>query len=304
MIIDCHGHLASTRVLPEVFFHGWARNVGRKLQLGEDSEGRVQDLLLSGMQDDVCDALASEMTEAGIAKTVLLIIDFGVVFPEAQFDIELVHEMHRPLARKPDRWSVFSGVDPRRGKLGLDLFEKAVRDWGFAGLKVYPPCGYSPSDASLFPFYEVCRAYRVPVLTHVGPTSEALSFAHTTPMDVDEAARRFPDVDFILAHAALRWDADARLLAEYRSNVYLDTSGFQDGLANGEFAAALSAHIRHGLSHKLLFGIDWPIHRLFGTQRRWVESFQDVCTAIRVPAADRERILWGNCAELLAKRGR
>lgn len=303
MIIDCHGHLASEKVLPPPFFEGWAKNAARKL--GDDgiAADRVQELLLATLDDEDCSQLLAEMEEAAIDRTVLLVIDFAFAFPDLGFDIEAVHNLHRRAADRSGRLITFSGVDPRRGKSGVDLLETAIRDWHFRGFKIYPPCGFSPSDPALFPFYEVCRKYRVPVLTHIGPTSEALSFAHTTPMDVDGAAKNFPEVNFILAHAGLRWRTEAALLAEYRSNVYLDMSGFQDGLSNGRFRECLAAHLRDGLSHKLLFGIDWPIHRLFGSQKRWVEAFKGTCASIDMSAEDLERVMWRNFSSILEQKG-
>lgn len=302
MIIDSHGHVASTRVLPREFFKGWAENLQRKLGMDDVPVERVESMLLDMLRDESCDELLDEMDEAGIDKVLLLIIDFAFVFPEAQFDLEEVHRIHRQLLEKSDRFLVFSGVDPRRGQEGVDFFEKAIRDWGFHGLKIYPPCGYSPSDPALFPFYEVCRKYRVPVLTHVGPTSERLSFRHSQPMDIDEAARLYPEVDFILAHAGVMLHQDASLVAEYRSNVYLDMSGFQGGLQNGHFRNCLRWHLERGLIHKLLFGIDWPIHRFFGSQRKWLEAFQAVCQECGVSPAQIERLQWKNFQQLLDKK--
>ena len=302
MIIDCHGHYASTKVLPEEFFQGWAENLQSKLGMDDLSVERVQGMLLDMLGDENCDELVEEMDEAGIDKVVLLIIDFFFVFPELRIDIEEIHRMHKNLLARSDRFLVFSGIDPRRGKAGVDFFEMTIRDWGFHGFKIYPPCGYTPSDPALFPFYEVCQKYKVPVLTHVGPTSERLSFRHSMPMDIDQAAQLFPGVDFILAHAGVMWHKEAALLAEYRSNVYLDLSGFQGGLENNHFQNCLQWHLDRGLIHKLLFGIDWPIHRLLGSQRKWVDEFRRICSGFHLSPDEMDCLLFKNIQHILDKK--
>lgn len=302
MIFDCHAHVASTSVLPPRFFEGWAENVTRLLELPDGDLGATNELLLSAVRDDHCDALVQQMDQAGIDRAILLVIDFAFAFSELEVDIVELHRRHATIAGKTQRFEVFAGVDPRRGTAGVALLETALRDWGFSGFKIYPPCGFSPADAQLEPYFEVCRDYGVPVLTHTGPTSSALGFETATPLQVDRPAVRFPTVNFILAHAGTMWHADAALLAQYRPNVYLDLSGFQSELANGHFAAKFRWLLERGLHHKLLFGTDWPIHRLFGTQQHWVTSFLELCRTLSVPQELEQAMLSGNCQRLLARR--
>lgn len=277
MIIDCHAHIASQRVLPPSFFDGWAKTVKSNLpmQLDAAQESRIDDLLRELNEDPTCTKLLEEMDLAGIDRAVLLVIDFGLVFKNLALTIEELHLEHKKLLDRSDRFIAFAGVDPRRGREGLDLFERAVREWGFRGLKVYAPCGFSPSDRRLFPFYEICQELRLPVLTHVGPTSSALSFKRSQPLGVDDAARSFPGVNFILGHAGVMHYRQAGLLAEYRPNVYLDLSGFQAEMNKGTFRHILRWHVARGLTRKLLFGTDWPIYRFWGTQSKWVGELRE-----------------------------
>ena len=96
-------------------------------------------------QDPGCDKLVAQMDQAGIAKTVLLIVDFGFAYPEQLDRLDDIYALHRDIMqRHPGRFIVFAGVDPRRGKAGVDILERALRDFGFRGFKIYPPCGYAP----------------------------------------------------------------------------------------------------------------------------------------------------------------
>jgi hypothetical protein len=215
------------------------------------------------------------MDSAGIDLSVSLIIDFGIAFSDQFSPLEDVIRIHRKMAEKhPGRFLLFVGIDPRRGREGVELFERSIVEWGIRGLKLYPPCGYSPSSESLFPYYDLCAQHEIPVLTHIGPTTPRLSFRHTNPASVDQAAFRFPGVNFILGHAATVHRDEAALLAEFRPNIYLDVSGFQVEHRRGHWHETLAFHKEHGLLRKLLFGTDWPIHRQYGSQKKWVDVIQ------------------------------
>jgi uncharacterized protein len=175
------------------------------------------------------------------------------------------------LLRHPDRFEVFGGVDPRWGKDGLALFERSLAEFRFSGFKVYPPCGFSPSDPSLFPFYELCAHYHVPVLLHTGPTSPVLDFSISSPFLIDEAARLFPTVNFILAHGAVSFVEECVMLCRFRPNVYLDISGYEATLGYDPSASAVKHVLSLGITHKVLFGTDFPVFRLQGEQKDFLE---------------------------------
>lgn len=279
MTIDCHTHIASARVIPAPFVKGMSDNIyANAVVMQENIKAENINMLLGRLMsfDEDCDKLLAEMDKAGIEKSVLLIVDFGITFPDEAEDLETLYVLHkRILDRYPGRFEVFAGIDPRRKTGGLELFEKSVRDWGFKGLKLYPPCGYSPSDERLYPYYEICAAYGIPVLLHTGPTSPSMSFAFSAPELINDAAHQFPTVNFILAHAAFMMHEQAAILAEYRPNIYLDVSGFTNALRMERFETILSEHKKRGIIHKILFGTDWPIHKLSGSQQTLVELFRN-----------------------------
>lgn len=273
MILDCHSHLASLQTLPAPFFEGWGENIRRLLppDMPERHRARIAERYRLDRPDPRGDRHVAEMDAAGIGAAVSLVVDYGFAFPEHFPPLEEVFALHHGMAeRHPGRFVNFAGIDPRRGRAGVELFERSLRDWGFGGLKLYPPCGYSPSDAALDPYYDLCTQYNVPVLTHTGPTTPKLSFQHTRPTDVEAAAHRFPAVNFILAHGAVVHQEDAALLAEYRPNVYVDTAGFQVAIKRGEWDATLLMYKRRGILRKLLFGSDWPIHAEHGPLSGWM----------------------------------
>ena len=292
--------------MPREFFNGWSRTIKSNLpfSLAPAQEQRIDELLLELNEDPDCFSLLREMDVAGIDQAVLLVIDFGLAYKNLELTIEEIHLAHKKLLDQSDRFLAFSNVDPRRGREGLDLFEKAVREWGFSGMKLYPPCGYSPDDRGLFPYYEICRELHLPVLTHVGPTTATLSFRHTQPQNVDGAAFHFPEVNFILGHAAVTHYPDAALLAHYRPNIFLDLSGFQTAINRNEFKNIINLHLNRGLGRKLLFGTDWPIHRFWGSQRDWVERIASLESESALPKEEMGNILGNNLLGLLPQAER
>ena len=305
-IVDCHCHIASEEHTPMSFVEGSVANMVAAVsaQGVPVTARKLTALFMSKMQDPLCDALVAEMDDASISKTILLVPDFTYALKDCRLTIEESYHKHRDVLRRhAGRFEVFGGIDPRWGKDALELFERSLVDFGFRGLKLYPPCGYSPSDRSLFPYYELCAYHHVPVLLHMGPTSPVLDFTFASPFLLDEAARLFPSVNFILAHGAVSFVEECIMMCRFRPNVYLDISGFQATLGYDPAAAAVKKVVSVGINHKVMFGTDFPVFRLQGTQKDFVEAV----TAEGGPLADlneREKslVLHQNIARLLETR--
>src|SRR5579863_9841502 len=75
MILDCHCHIASHRIMPPAFFSGWSRTIRSSLPLAPASEEdkRIDELLHELNDDPDCVSMLREMNEAGIEKAILLV---------------------------------------------------------------------------------------------------------------------------------------------------------------------------------------------------------------------------------------
>jgi predicted TIM-barrel fold metal-dependent hydrolase len=269
-IIDAHCHVASSDYTPLAFIEGVVDNSLATLSAQglQVERQKLLDLYLARMNDPHCDQLVAEMAEANIKQAILLLPDLTYALRNSPLTIEEMFERHREiLEKRPGTFFVFAGVDPRWGADGISLFERAVTRYGFHGLKLYPPCGYSASDRSLYPFYEICAQHRLPVVTHIGGTSSALGFGLTRPIFVDQPALDFPSVSFILAHGGNAYVEESVMLCAFRPNVYLDVSGFQT-----RPIASLDQLFSAGINHKIIFGSDWPVFRLQGNQKSFIEN--------------------------------
>lgn len=305
-VIDAHCHAPSTRFLPRSLIEASVRNVTAPLAAAglPHRESAILDSFLARLQDHQCDEFVAEMDAAGVDQAVLLLPDFTFALKDLEIDIaEMIRQHADILERHPGRFFYLCGVDPRWGREGVDLFERAVTRQGCSGLKLYPPCGYSPSDRSLYPYYEICRQHRLPVLLHTGPTAPLLTFAWSDPALIDEAAREFSDVAFILAHGGVNNVEAACLMAAYRPNVYVDFSGYPASIDSHGVAGGLRQLFNRRLNHKIIFGTDWPIFKLQGPYEDLVATVTaDDGVIDELNAHEASLVLSGTIRRLLGQR--
>jgi uncharacterized protein len=305
-VIDGHAHVASMHFVPPAFVAGAASNIAAAGTIGpvaSPSAAQIRMLLEMQYADHDADDMVRAMDVAGVARTVLLLPDFTHTLPGDLTIEEMALRHHRIRQRHPGRFYVFQGIDPRAGNTAAAFFESTIVNYGFEGLKLYPPCGYSPSDPRLFPFYEICREHGLPVLLHTGPTSPVLDFEFAQPALIDRAARLFPDVNFILAHGGVNNTEESALLCAYRPNVYLDFAGFPSALQPQGWKRHLAGLFSIGINHKIIFGTDWPLSGL-------TMSLNDCINELLVgdgplatlPDVEIEAIMGGNIERLIPQR--
>ena len=299
-IIDMHAHVADRDLLHDHFLLGMketlreraVREYGIELQ-----PGLVDRLARRRLSDPDCDQLLAEMAAARISRTVLLIADFGFGHDDGELTLQRFYERHHAILRAhPDRFIVFGGADPRRGAPGLALFERGLCELGFAGLKLYPPCGYEIDDAALSPYYELCAARAVPVLVHTVPSLSAMPGDRCYPSSIDHAATRFPRVRFVLGHAAYQsFETNVDLAVRHR-NIYLETSGFQRVVERPDEFRELTRALFDRVPDQVVFGTDWPVFNIKGTQADWVRCFDDLDV---LDASQRARLFHRNAEAAL-----
>lgn len=301
-IIDGHVNLASVNYIPRRFIEDTASNMHHRVSaMGQKvSKAGITSMMLSQYQDHEAETLVSEMDSCGIAKAALLAPDFSHVAECAVPYEQVIVKHHEISQRYPGRFILFAGADPRSGQGGVDLFEKAVNEYGCVGLKLYPPAGYSPSDASLYPYYEICARRGLPVLSHTGPGWHSLDFRLGHPMHIDQASRDFPQVNFVLGHGGVSYVDDSSYLCMYRENVYMDISGFPAVNSPDGWQAHLNRLFHTGINHKIVFGTSWPASRMSISLKNMIAEFRDGHAVFDgVPVNQQRMILSENIRRLL-----
>ena len=159
------------------------------------------------------------------------------------------------------------GINPlKAGAKEIAATDAALSEGVFKGLKIY--LGYYPifpSDKVYEPFYKLAQKHSVPVFFHTGDTFGAnrfVKFAH--PLNIDEVAVNFPDINLVLCHFGNPWCIDAAELVYKNPNVYADLSGFNIGhFKVKQESKFLFKRIETALEYcgynKLLYGTDWPL---------------------------------------------
>jgi predicted TIM-barrel fold metal-dependent hydrolase len=304
-IVDAQVNLATELAIPQAFLDDQAENAHHRMASHgyRMSRDKVYQRVMALYQDPDADSLVAEMDAAGVDQAILLAPDFTYAAKCALSPPELAALHDRVRRRHPGRFEVFWGVDPRAGADGVALFERCVTEFGFAGLKLYPPCGYSPSDRRLYPYFEICAQRGLPVLSHTGPGWGPLDFTQGPPLLLDNAARDFPAVNFILGHGGVTHVEEAAYLCWHRPNVYLDISQFHSVLSADGWQTHLNRLFRQGIDHKILFGTCWPAFRMAASLDQLVTEFTTGDTVFRdVKNSARRRIMGGNVLRLLGGR--
>jgi predicted TIM-barrel fold metal-dependent hydrolase len=134
-------------------------------------------------------------------------------------------------------------------------FARYVDELGMRLLKLMPSYGFFRlGDSRLWRVYEHAEARRIPVLIHVGSSVfPGTRQRFCDPDDVQDVAREFPELPFVLAHAGRGyWYEQCQFLAEHEPNVYLDLTG----LPPARLLDLLPRLER--IADKTVFGTDWP----------------------------------------------
>ena len=84
----------------------------------------------------------------------------------------------------------------------LPLIERHLKRQNCVGIKLYPGyCHYYVGDEMFAPLYELAGFFQKPVAIHTGETAGQLGrLKYSHPLTVDDAASRFPHVQFVLCH--------------------------------------------------------------------------------------------------------
>src|SRR5690606_916940 len=170
------------------------------------------------------------------------------------------------------------------------LLRRYLEEGPVYGLKLYPSYQYFyPNERRVYPLYELCAEYGIPVLLHVGTSVlPGTRLKYCDPIHLDDVAVDFPEVPIVMAHGGRGWwyDACATLAVRHR-NVYIDVTGLVPSKLLEHFPGL------ERLADKVVFGSDWPaMPRSPGENAAAIER-------LGLSEAALEKILFRNAARLL-----
>jgi uncharacterized protein len=194
------------------------------------------------MWDSPPERLITLMDQAQIQQSIIM--PYGEIRPE---DPSLLHETHQALQKYPDRLLAFARMHPAGGRPGIDLFEKAIVEMGFSGLKFHPVGTLThPADPSSVAFVKKAVELKVPVLFHCGDEE------FTLPFQIAKLLEKVPGAQVILGHMGGYFHSDdAIAVALEHPGCYLETSACPDPRIIAKAIDKVGAH-------RIIFGSDGP----------------------------------------------
>jgi hypothetical protein len=151
--------------------------------------------------------------------------------------------------------------------------EKGLKSKLFNCIKIY--LGYVAQYANhpnYHAAYRLARKYKVPVIFHTGDTStEDALLKYADPLQIDEIAVQYRDVNFVIAHLGNPWVESAAETVYKNDNVYADVSAFLVGKADNsdkeQWEEYVIKPIRWAFGYienpkKLMYGTDWPLQAM------------------------------------------
>ena len=171
-----------------------------------------------------------------------------------------------------------------------------IENYGVKGFKFHNPIqNCHPGDPIAWPLYEVIAEYGLPAIFHTGhsgmgtgmPGGGGIRLKYGQPILFDDIAADFPQMKVVLAHPGWPWTDESLSMALHKDNVFIDLSGWSPKY----FPKQLIQYANSQLSHKMLFGSDFPLIR----PEAWMKTAQDVGFKPEVL----EKIVKANAVKLL-----
>lgn len=307
MLIDAHYHLVAQEWYPE----GWWQTVAYMYVNGMKALGMempadvVRETMIPSLWDPEGEALIADMEANGIDKTVLLPMDYWILYGEPKVSLEVQLKAYSDLQRKyPDKIIAFATVDPRRPD-AVDQLDRAISEWGLKGLNLYPQTGFYVNEPSTYRVLEKAAELRLPVTCHTGQLGAApLRAKYGDPIHLDDLVQDFPDLKITAGHMAFGWHEQLFYLAGLRYNLATDVSAWQD-VARANFRKFCEV-LRQALDRlgpdRVLFGTDNPFVAALMSTKDYAELIrglpQNAPEGIAFTDAEVTAILGENAAKL------
>lgn len=149
----------------------------------------------------------------------------------------------------PDKLVGLVWINPYDGHKAVKHIDKAIKRWGFKGIKMHPLLdAYLPDQDIVYPIMDQARKHRIPLLFHCGHPPWSL------PWHFGNLAEVYPDTPIILGHMGhghIVYINAAIEVAKKHENIILETS-----------AMPMHSKIREAIAKvgedRVMYGSDTP----------------------------------------------
>lgn len=240
MIVDVHAHLLDHGDMDEKFLG----DSGHSKSGGVDFDANWELYRRGAPEDTVAIVFGGKARQSGLWADDAAIARLAAAFPSSIIG--------------------FLSIDPTQPGW-QDELRYGHQELGLRGIKVMPMyAGFDPSSPLCDPLWEYAQKNGLPVLAHTGTTfvhQADLNFAR--PGLFDSVARRFPELRLILAHLGHPYEGECLATIRKNPNVYADISALY--YRPFQFWHALMLAQDYGVTHKILFGSDFPFTTVDGS---------------------------------------
>jgi predicted TIM-barrel fold metal-dependent hydrolase len=204
------------------------------------------------------------------------------------------------VSKHPTKLFGFASVDPnKRGAAGL--LEEAIKEYHLSGLKLGPIYqNFYPDHQEHYALYAKADELGIPILWHQGTSFVPEGYLDASrPASLDPIARAFPNLTMIIAHMGHPWVDECISLVRKHPRLFMDISALIP--RPWQFYNAIVSAMEYGVTHKILFGSDYP----FFSSQQTIEGFRDLtkigegANIPRIPEEVIEKIIHQNTPELL-----
>ena len=140
MIIDVHRHLIVKGTVQGHYIRGAQKSFVMMYNKTHNTNVSPQDFtekIVRPWIDPNADNIIEEMDAAGVDKTVIFAVDYGLLFGEAPINAFDQNKLYADVAKRHEgRLIPFMAIDPRRPG-ALKHCEQAYHEWGMQGFKLH-----------------------------------------------------------------------------------------------------------------------------------------------------------------------
>jgi len=187
-----------------------------------------------------------------------------------------------------------------------DKLEEAVVKLGLKGYKILAPILEKPIYArSLYPLWEVCAHYKIPVLIHFGILGAGGGIAYNeniNPAILEPVAKEFPEVNFVIPHFGCGHPRELLFLGWVCENVYVDTSGSNQWMRWMPYPVTVESSLEKFYQtfgpERIIFGTDSSYFPR-GFAIDYLKEQNRVARFMNIPEDELCLIFGGNIARLL-----
>lgn len=281
MIIDGHAHFFNKKT--------FGSNFPKNFKMTEAMKKMAS--TMDHTMEENRDAWIKAMDKEGIEKTVFM-------------STSTLNEEFTSFINSSDRLVGFATLNPELPN-AVEIVKKELEN-GMQGVKLYATNGqYNIGSDKTFPFYEYCENNQIPITIHsgvtIGPTADLFT---GNPVHISRVLSAFPELRVLMAHFGAGYFREVLMLKYKRENLYVETSGTNNWIPFQDNFHTLKDVFKKSIDiftpDRIVFGTDT---RIFpdGYRTGILNEQQKILDELNVSSQDKEKIMYGNMAKLLAK---